>query len=264
MKERFDENKCLAILQARVSSTRLPGKVLMPVVGEPMLYRQIERLRRCRGFDRLVVATSTDASDDSLASACRTWGVDCHRGSLGDVLDRFVDAARPYRPDSVVRLTGDCPLADPEVIDSVIRYFSEGGYDYASNIDPPTFPDGLDVEVMRFSCLEQAHSEAELPSEREHVTPFVRTNEGRFRIGRYVGGVDLSHLRWTVDEPQDLAFVRAVYERLFPTRPDFTTADVLALLASESGLASMNSSIDRNQGLKKSLSHDAEYLKGKR
>lgn len=252
---------CLAILQARVSSTRLPGKVLKPILGEPMLLRQIERLRRCRGFDRLVVATSTDASDDPLAAACEGWDVACHRGSLDDVLDRFVAAARAYQPDIVVRLTGDCPLADPEVIDAVIRYFRQGDYDYASNVDPPTFPDGLDVEVMRYSCLVQAHREATLPSQREHVTPFIRAHAERFRLGCHTAATDLSHLRWSVDEPDDFAFVKAVYEALYPGKPDFTTADVLRLLAGNGHLASINSAIARNEGLKKSLLKDAEHLK---
>jgi len=252
---------CIAILQARVSSTRLPGKVLKPILGEPMLFRQIERLRRCRGFDGLVVATSTDASDAPLAAACEGWGVACHRGSLEDVLGRFVAAASPYQPDIVVRLTGDCPLADPEVIDAVIRYFRQGDYDYASNIDPPTFPDGLDVEVMRYSCLAQAHREATLPSQREHVTPFIRANAERFRSGCYIADTDLSNLRWSVDEPDDFAFVKAVFEMLYPAKPAFTTADVLRLLAGNGHLASINSAIARNEGLKKSLLKDAEQLK---
>lgn len=248
---------CLAILQARVSSTRLPGKVLMPILGRPMLLRQIERLQRCREFDRLVVATSTNASDTPLAVACRDWGVDCHRGNLDDVLDRFVDAARRYQPKTVVRLTGDCPLADPEVIDGAIKHFRQGGYDYVSNVTPPTFPDGLDVEVMRYSCLEAAHREAGLPSEREHVTPFIRANGSRFRIGCYDNDRDLSHLRWTVDEAADFRFVNAVYEALYPGNPAFTTADILALLDSREGLASLNSGIERNEGLIKSLRKDA-------
>ena len=219
--------KTLAILQARVSSSRLPGKVLLPILGEPMLLRQIERLNRCSGLDKLIVATSTDPTDDSLELECEKRGVECFRGSLNDVLDRFIQAANPYDPETVVRLTGDCPLADPALIDEVIKYFYEGNYYYVSNCDPPTFPDGLDVEVMRFSSLEAAHREAVLPSDREHVTPFIRSHPERFRLGNYACDTNRSHLRWTVDEPEDFEFVRSIYEKLYPAKPDFGTDDIL-------------------------------------
>ena len=138
----------------------------MPILGEPMLFRQIERLNRSCEIDQIVVATSADASDDALVQACAQRGVACYRGSLDDVLQRFAEAAEPYAPEIVVRLTGDCPLADPAVIDEVIRFLRAGDYDYASNCVPPTFPDGLDVEAMRFSCLQEAEREAVLPSHR--------------------------------------------------------------------------------------------------
>lgn len=252
----------LAILQARTSSSRLPGKVLMPILGKPMLFRQIERLNRCREFDQLVVATSVDPSDDPLAEACRDDGIACFRGSLDDVLGRFVKAARQYNPQVVVRLTGDCPLTDHRVIDNVIRHFLAGNYDYASNCLPPTFPDGLDVEVMRFDCLEQAFAEAVLPSHREHVTPFLRAYPERFKAGNYAADIDCSHLRWTVDEPEDLEFVRQIYERLYPGNPDFSTEDILGLLDREPELRKINAHFSRNEGTKKSLLADAQFLAG--
>lgn len=255
-------SKVLSILQARTSSSRLPGKVLMPILGKPMLFLHIERLRRCREFDQLVVATSIDPSDEALAAACESRGIACFRGSLNDVLDRFVQAARPYQPDTVVRLTGDCPLADPRVIDDVIRYFHAGDYDYVSNCVPPTFPDGLDVEVMRFSCLEQAHREAVLPSQREHVTLFLRTHPERYRLGNYTAYVDRSTMRWTVDEPEDFEFVRQVYEKLYPLSSAFTTQDILDLLENEPALQRINAQFERNEGAKKSLLADANYLAG--
>jgi len=252
--------KTLAILQARVSSSRLPGKVFLPILGAPMLFRQIERLNRCSGLDKLIVATSVDPSDDLLAGECKNREVECFRGSLDDVLDRFIQAAKPLDPQAVVRLTGDCPLADPVLIDEVIKYFYEGNYDYVSNCDPPTFPDGLDVEVMRFSVLEAAHREAGLPSHREHVTPFVRSHPERFRLGNFASDIDRSNLRWTVDEPEDFEFVRSVYEMLYPNKPDFKTDDILKLLEKYSSLQSINSKFERNEGIKKSLSSDAEFL----
>lgn len=254
----------LAILQARTSSTRLPGKVLMPILGRPMLARQLERLSRCTSLDRLVVATSIDRSDDTLAALCREVGVDCFRGSLDDVLDRFFEAALPYAPDVVVRLTGDCPLADPSLIDEIVARFLDLDLDYLSNCAPPTYPDGLDVEVTRFTCLKAAWSEAVLPSQREHVMPFIRTQPDRFRIGNHARSEDLSSLRWTVDEPEDFEFVRQVYERLYPGKPDFTTGDVLALLRESPELKQINARFQRNEGTKKSLLADAAFLAEKR
>lgn len=252
--------KVLAILQARVSSSRLPGKVLLPILGEPMLFRQIERIRRTNRIDHLVVATSTDRSDDALVEASAARGIPCARGSLEDVLDRFVECALPYRPETVVRLTGDCPLADPRLIDAMLQSFETGDCDYLANVSPPTFPDGLDVEVMRFSSLLEAHREAKLPSEREHVTPFLRSHPERFWLGNYMAEVDRSGFRWTVDEEQDLEFVRAVYRQLYPAKPDFSTDDILGLLEGNPQLQSLNSSLERNAGFRKSLQDDARVL----
>lgn len=252
--------KSLAILQARVSSSRLPGKVLLPILGEPMLFRQIERVRRAQRIDHLVVATSTDRSDDPLAEACVARGIACSRGSLNDVLDRFVQCALPYQPEIVIRLTGDCPLADPQLIDAMLQKFKVTGYDYLTNANPPSFPDGLDVEVMRLSALVEAHREAKLPSEREHVTPYLRAHPERFRLGNHAAEADHSGLRWTVDEEQDLQFVQAVYQHLYPVRPTFSTEDILGLLVSNPQLRSLNSSFERNEGFKKSLQDDALFL----
>jgi len=165
----------LAILQARVSSTRLPGKVLKPILGMPMLLRQIERVKQAKLIEQLLVATSDDKSDDPIEQLCRENDIACFRGSLDDVLDRFYQAAKPYQPDHIVRLTGDCPLIDPQLIDEVVVFCLSGDYDYVSNAFEPTYPDGLDVEVFRFPCLQQAWEEAELPSEREHVTLFIKS-----------------------------------------------------------------------------------------
>lgn len=250
----------IGILQARVSATRLPGKVLLSILGEPMLFRHIERLRRSTEMLRVVVATSTDPSDDALAAACEERDVPCFRGDLRDVLGRVVEAARPYEPDAVVRLTGDCPLADPALIDALIRHFHAGAYDYVSNCFPPTFPDGLDAEVVRYACLEEANRSAVLPSHREHVTPYLRAHPEQFRIGHVANPVDRSALRWTVDEPEDFEFVRRVYERLYPSKPDFGTDDILALIASDPATQAINARFNRNEGSRTSLEADADYL----
>lgn len=248
--------RILTLLQARTSSSRLPGKVLLPLLGKPMLFRQLERVRRARLIGDLMVATSTDATDDAVADLCRAEGVAYHRGSLADVLDRFYHAALPRNPDIVVRLTGDCPLADPQVIDAVIEFFLGGQYDYASNAVEPTFPDGLDVEVMRFGCLDAAWREARLPSEREHVTLFIHSKPARFRIGSYRYAGDLGGLRWTVDEPADFDFVSRVYENLYPNKPEFGMQDVLDLLETHPEIAATNSGALRNEGLQRSLERD--------
>ena len=251
----------VAILQARMSSSRLPGKVLKPILGKPMLARQLDRVRRAKRPDRMIVATSLDASDDPIAALCREEGMTCYRGKLDDVLDRFYQAAMPLHPDHVVRLTGDCPLADPAVIDKVCDFHIAGGFDYSSNSIQPTYPDGLDVEICRFECLKQAWTEAVLPSHREHVMPFIHKNPQRFRIGHCRNNVDLSHLRWTVDEPDDFELVTKIYEALYPCDPAFDTAAILTLLQQKPEWKTANIKYQRNEGGKKSLLADAQFLK---
>lgn len=246
----------LAILQARCSSSRLSGKVLKPILGEPMLARQIERLQRSRHISHLVVATSDESTDRPLTKLCQRLGLDCFCGSLNDVLDRFYNAATPYRPEQLLRLTGDCPLADPAVIDNTVDFHLAGKYDYSSNTLQPTFPDGLDVEVFRFSCLSDAWKEAALNSEREHVTPFIYSRPERYRIGHYKQTENFSWLRWTVDQPEDFAMVEIIYNALYPDNPDFTTADILAFLDGHPEIAHMNANIVRNEGYLHSLVND--------
>lgn len=250
--------KLVAVLQARCSSRRLPGKVMKPILGKPMLLRQIERLHRVRRLDGLIVATSADPSDDLLAAACMAEGIDCFRGSLDDVLDRFYRAALSCRATDVVRLTGDCPLADPAVIDHVIGRYREAGVDYASNALVPSYPDGLDAEVFRFAALEAAWKEAALPSEREHVTPFLYNHPERFRILPVIAEHDRSALRWTVDNPEDFALVSAIYEALYPLKPDFAMADIIRLMEQRPELAQINRHIGRNEGFVRSLDADAK------
>jgi spore coat polysaccharide biosynthesis protein SpsF len=241
----------LAILQARLSSTRLPGKVLLPLAGKPMLERQIERLLRAERVDQLILATSDQGEDEALVRLAETAGIASYRGSLDDVLDRFYRAAEPLAPSHVVRLTGDCPVADPSVIDACIALALEGGYDYASNTLRPTWPDGVDVEVVTFAALRTAWKEAATIVEREHVMPFITRRPDRFRLGSLENDVDLSTLRWTVDEPADYEFIRRIYDALYTSNPAFGTADILALLAREPDLMSVNAGFERNEGLRR-------------
>jgi len=251
----------LAILQARMTSSRLPGKALKPILGQPMIQRQVERIRQSRRVDRLVIATSTDASDDILVEVCEALGIECARGSLDDVLDRYYQVARACGPEHVVRLTGDCPLLDPEVMDETVAFHLAGQFDYTSNaLDSLTFPSGLDAEVMRFECLERTWREARLPSEREHVTPYLYNHPELFRLGSYRGEQNFSHMRWTVDEPEDLAFVRQVYAALHPANPSFRMLDIVGLVEREPALSAINSRFQRNEGYQKSLIKDEEFL----
>lgn len=243
----------LALLQARVSSSRLPNKVLRPILGRPMLALQIERILRTQGIDKLVIVTSTEPEDDTIEQLCMTIGVECFRGSLNDVLDRFYQAAKLYKPNHVVRLTGDCPLADPEVIERLIRFHLNGNYDYTSNALEPTYPDGLDAEVMRFSILEKAWCEASSNACREHVTLFLYQNPQLFRIGIEKNLVDLSHLRWTVDELADFELVEKIYRKFYLCHPHFAMQDILYFLEEYPELKTLNTIFKRNEGLEKSL-----------
>lgn len=218
----------LTILQARMSSTRLPGKVMRPLAGAPMLARQIERVSRAQSIGRLVVATSTEPEDRPIQDLCRDMRVACFRGSLNDVLGRYRDAARAFGPtDHVVRLTGDCPLADWEVIDAVIAHHLAEEADYTSNTQKLTFPKGLDVEVFKAEHLESAWREARELYEREHVTPFLYRHPERFKLANLECDPPMGDLRWTVDTAEDFAFVDKVYLALYAQNPAFTSEDVV-------------------------------------
>jgi spore coat polysaccharide biosynthesis protein SpsF len=230
----------LCILQARVSSTRLPGKVLKPILGEPMLARQIERIGRAERVDALTVATSAEASDDGVAALCARLGVECYRGSLDDVLDRFYEAAQRSRPSHVMRLTGDCPLTDPAILDALVELHVAGGFGYSSNVEERTYPDGLDAEIFRHDLLVRAWREATSPYDREHVTPFMRRTGPGSRRGILRDRIDRSNLRWTVDFPEDFAFASRVFEELYPGDPGFGADDVHRLLLVHPEIAALN------------------------
>ena len=248
-----------AIIQARLSSSRLPGKVLKPLLGVAMLGRQIERVRRARTLDGIIVATSTEQSDGKLVDYCQGIGVQCFCGSLDDVLARYHFAAQSVDAQVVVRLPGDCPLSDPEVIDALVDKFSQGGVDYVSNTLKPTFPDGLDAEVFSRQALETAYRNATLPSEREHVTPYIKTSEA-FSKFNLENATDLSALRWTVDEAEDFELISRIFEALYPRLPDFSMSDVLDLLGRHPDWTRLNSNIGRDEGYEKSLTEDQRHL----
>ena len=249
--------RTVCIVQARMSSTRLPGKVLLPLAGREVLAHVLERLAFCQTLNEVVVATSSDASDDVLAQWCHARGVTVFRGSLQDVLDRYYQCALRSWADAVVRITADCPALDPGLVDEVVRGFHAGSYDlfYLGG----EFPDGLDCAVFSFAALERAWREAALASEREHVGPYIVNHPEWFRLGSLEKFNGLAHHRWTLDEPRDLAFLGSVFDRL--QRPDgqpFLTQDLLDLLAQQPGLLQANKGIVRNEGLIKSLANDGD------
>ena len=211
-----------------MSSTRLPGKVLRPLAGAPMVLRQIERVRRSARIDALVTATSDAASDDVLARTLEDAGEPVFRGPLDDVLSRFVGALEAFGPaEHVVRLTADCPLADWTVIDQIIDLHLGQGADYTSNAwGRRTYPKGLDAEVMKCRVLHEAGAEARDPYEREHVTPYIYRRPERYRLQGLEQAADEGEVRWTVDLPSDYDFVAAVYDGLYPGDPAFSSQDV--------------------------------------
>src|SRR4030043_2067506 len=250
------ELRIVAIVQARTGSTRLPGKTLAIVAGKPMLAHVIERLRGAKSLQGILVATTIRQADDAIVELAEKLGVHVFRGSEDYVLDRYYQAFRRYPADVVVRVSSDCALTDPHVVDRVVRHYLRGKYDYVSNILKRTYPDGLDVEVFSFKALEKAWQEAKLASEREHVTPYIHRNPDKFRLANVENEVNLSHFRWTVDLKEDLEFVRQVYKHLYKEGQIFYMEDILELLREHPNLKKINQGIATNEGYAKSLRED--------
>ena len=236
----------LAIVQARMSSTRLPGKVLKKVNGKPLIEILFHRLSRSKKIDKVILATSENAENNRLAETIEQLSFDVFRGSEDDVLDRYYQAAKVYKPQVVVRITGDCPIIDPAIIDEVISLYEKEDADYASNINPPTYPDGLDVEVLSFDSLKEANKKAKISHEREHVTPFIRANNKLKNIN-LSNDTDLSKERWTVDDPDDLSVIENILNHFAPDL-DFSWKDVLELKKTHPDYFEANKSIKRNAG----------------
>jgi spore coat polysaccharide biosynthesis protein SpsF len=231
--------RIVAIIQARMRSTRLPGKVLRRLGDRTVLSWVIHRVRRFRRIDDLLIATTNEPVDDAIVKEAESCSVDVFRGSENDVLDRYYRAARQAQADAVIRITSDCPLIDPEVSDYTIGKFLEEQPDYASNALERTYPRGLDTEVVKFSALEWAWREASEPYQRAHVTPYIYQNPQQFRLLAVKGNIDLSGYRWTLDTPEDAAFLERVCERLVGTE-DFTWHDIVRLMEREPGLVEIN------------------------
>ena len=235
--------RVIAIIQARMTSTRLPGKVMMEVGGKPLLGYELERAARAKRLSGIVVATTTNATDDIVARFAESCGVGVYRGPEDDVLERYHGAAAAFGAEAVVRLTADCPLIDPDLIDSVVSALldAQEPVDYTSNVlERRTYPRGLDAEAFTRDALERTWREAKAPFEREHVTPYIYNHPEIFKLEGVYGDRDLSRHRWTVDTPEDFELIRTLLEQLYPVNPTFSFEDIVRLMDDNPGLFDIN------------------------
>lgn len=246
----------VAIIQARMGATRLPGKVLLDLEGTTVLEHVINRVKASKLVDLVVVATTVDKKDLKIAALCAELGVSVYCGSEADVLDRYYQAAKLFKAENVVRITADCPVMDPQVIDEVLALHLRTKADYTSNTLKETYPDGQDVEVFTFEALKYAWKHARLASEREHVTPFVRKHSELFTYATLEYKEDLSNKRWTLDNAEDFEFLKQVYKHLYLKNNLFGMDDLLALVKEKPDIEMINQHIVRNAGFKKSLKED--------
>ncbi|MBN1213504.1 MAG: glycosyltransferase family protein [candidate division Zixibacteria bacterium] len=225
--------KAALIIQARMNSTRLPGKVLKEVLGRPLLFYQLERLRRVCLQDEIIIATTVNKADETIVAFCEKQGVPCHRGSEEDVLARYLETADVFGVSDIVRITADCPLIDPAIIDRVIKVYFDGRgeIDYAANTLERTFPRGMDCEVFSFEVLKEINDRAAEISDREHVTSYIYKHPEKYRLKNIAGDKDHSAHRWTVDTPEDFELIRRMIKELYPVKPAFHMADCLEVLA---------------------------------
>ncbi len=250
--------KIIAVTQARYGSTRLPAKILKKVNGETLLETHLKRILKSEKITSLKVATTVEEGSEEIVKIANGLDIETYRGSVNDVLDRFYQTVREDKPDYVVRLTSDCPLVDPEIIDKVIELAVSTGADYVSNTLEVTYPDGMDCECFRFQALEKAWKEATLKSDREHVTPYIWRNSslkggGLFKSACLKNDEDWADIRITVDTPEDFEVVKNILEDLGPDRK---CADYVAYIKGHKEIADINSSFQRNEGYEKSIKED--------
>lgn len=245
-----------AIIQARLGSTRLPGKTLMTIEGDSLIGHLVRRVKESKYVNNIIIATTTKEKDNAIVNFAKNNDLKFYRGSEGDVLDRFYKAAIEYDVETIVRVTPDCPLLDPKIMDSVISQYIDGNYDFVCNTMPPTYPDGLDTEVFSFKTLERAWNEAKKSSEREHVTSYIYNHPAFFKIYNCVNDIDYSGMRWVVDEEADYKYISEVYKMLYREGEVFYMDDVLDLLSKYPELNDINKNIKRNEGYQNSLLKD--------
>lgn len=257
--ERVSVLRIIAIIQARMSSSRLPGKVLKPILGISMLEHIVKRLQYVSAIDQTVVATSEELSDDPIYYLCRENKIACYRGSLDDVLERFYQAALLYKANTVIRITGDCPCVDPRLVANLINFYLDGGFDHAgiatgagAVFEENRFPNGLDAECFSFAALEKAYKEASKSSDREHVTPYIWRNKDIFECGSLKPEKDYSYIRLSVDHEQDFEVITKIYEKLYePNNEPFLMEDIIALLGKNPKLLGLNQRFIGKEGYQK-------------
>ncbi|HMK33319.1 MAG TPA: glycosyltransferase family protein [Nitrosopumilaceae archaeon] len=260
------QKDAIAIIQARMNSTRLPGKVLRKIGNKPMLHYVINQVRGSRLIEDIIIVTTTMSQDDVIVKYCKKNNIKCFRGSSTDLLDRYYKCAKKFGIDTIVRITSDCPLIDPRVVDRAISKFLKSSFDYvANNLEkhngkwdnsPCNFPQGMTVEVSSFNVLEYAWKKAKKPSEREHVFPYVQFNPKLFRVSNFKYPRDLSFIRCTVDRLDDLKFVTELYKRFPKNKKFIEIKDIVKIVRKEPDLVKMNNRIAFDEGYKKSLKKD--------
>ena len=250
------------IIQARMGSTRLPGKVLLDVTkGKPVLYYVINQLKHCKSIEEIIVATTTLQEDDKIVQFCMDNKVSCFRGDSKNVLERHYRCAEKFSLSKIIRMPSDKPLLDPEVVDQIVEVFNSNSYDYVTNFLPSTFPGGTEVEVLSFDSLKKSWGNAALPSEKEHVTNYIYNNRNDFRIFNVVNSEDLSNFRWAVDRIEDLRLVREIVSRIH--KSPILIKDILELFKNEPSLVEINKQVDGNESNAKSEKEDKEFLRTK-
>jgi spore coat polysaccharide biosynthesis protein SpsF (cytidylyltransferase family) len=252
------EMKAHAIIQARFGASRLPGKVMLKVLDKTILEYVIERVSAAKLIESVIIATTSNGEDSRIADLADRLGVNVYRGSEDDVLDRFYQAAKKIGAKHIVRITADCPLIDPRIIDRVVGRYFESKADYCSNIIEETFPDGEDVEVFSFKALNAAWEKAHLVSEREHVTPYIKNHPADFKLVNVKNRPNLYEKRWTVDRKEDFIFIKTILEAIYPGKNIFHMEDVLGFLKANPKVEDINRHIVRNEGYLKSLKEDRE------
>lgn len=250
------------IIQARMGSTRLQGKVMKLLDGKnPSLFYTISQLKNCKLIDKIVVATTTSNEDDVIEDYVKTLGMDVFRGSKHDVLDRYFQCAQKFSFSKILRVTADCPLIDPTIVDKGISTFLKNSYDYVTNTFPRTYPDGNETEIFSYALLKLAHDNTLLPSEREHVTPYFKNNPNMFKIKNFSYSKDISNLRWTLDYDEDLTLIKKIISKI-KFRP-ILLENILSLFENEPDLIDINKNHKPNEGYLKSLKEDEQFLEDK-
>ena len=238
--------KTVAIIQARRGSSRLYNKIFLDLMGNPLIYHVVDRLSKSKTLTDLVIATTSNPIDDPLEKWAKTNKIECFRGHEENVLKRYYDAASNYKADVVVRVTADDPFKDFRLMDEAVQLLVSGNYDFVCNNSPPTFPEGLDVEVLTFNALKKIYRESLDDFEREHVTQYIHRNNEKFKISNIKNNIDLSHYRWTIDEESDYIFTKKIYEKLYKPGNIFLTEEILDLVNIDEKLLKINNSVIRS------------------